>query len=281
MLLSGLLKRDITIHKELLLFLKDIYERRYLIFQLAKREVKSTYAGSFLGPVWVLLEPLAFMMVLWLFFGIGLRGRGNSDVGGPFVVYLMLGMTSYFFFSQVFRSSTTLMRNYSYLVRRADFRLGILPIVNILSDAVSHVALLFVVLLISIFNDVSPSVYYLQLLYYLFAMNLLLLGLGWLVSAFNVFVEDTGKVVKVLTQFGFWGTPLFWNINIVPADYQWLLKLNPMFYIVMGYRDCVMYRIWFWEKPYMTLYYWDVCLFFLFTGAIVFKRLRPHFSHVI
>ncbi len=269
-----------TIHKEFYYFLKDMYEKRFLILQLSKREIKSTFSGSFLGPVWIFLEPLAFMLILWLFFGVGLRGGGSTE-GAPFVVYLTTGMISWFFFAQAFGASTGLIPRYSFLVKKVDFRLGILPIVNILSSLVSHIVLIGVVILISMLNKFYPTFYFIQLFYYLFATCILLLGLGWMASAINVFIKDTAKLVSIMVQFGFWLTPIFWNINMVPTKYQYLVKINPMYYIVTGYRDSIVYQIPFWDKPYLTLYFWTVCCLFILSGAIIFKRLRPHFAHVI
>ena len=63
-------------------------------------------------------------------------------------------------------------------------------------------------------------------------MCVLALGIGWIVSALNVFIRDTGQVVGVILQVGFWATPIFWDINMMPASIHKFIKLNPMFYIV-------------------------------------------------
>ena len=146
---------------------------------------------------------------------------------------------------------------------------------------VSHFILILIVLIIACFNRVYPSLYWIQIIYYVLSMSLLLLGLEWTVSSVNVFVKDTAKFVSILVQFGFWVTPLFWSIEIVPAKYQFLIKMNPMFYIVSGYRDSILFGTGFWERPYLTLYFWGICLLLLASGAIFFKRLRPHFAQVI
>ena len=110
---------------------------------------------------------------------------------------------------------------------------------------------------------------------------MLLLGLGWLTSSTNVFVKDVSKLVGIIVQFGFWLTPIFWNISRVPQEYQWIIKLNPAYYLVSGYRDCLLYHRWFWERQNETLYFWALTTVILFLGIIVFKRLRPHFAEVI
>jgi ABC-type polysaccharide/polyol phosphate export permease len=87
--------------------------------------------------------------------------------------------------------------------------------------------------------------------------------------------------VQVVTQFGFWLTPVFWKMNNFSPEAQFYLKLNPMTYIVEGFRDSLFMNGWFWQKPEQTIYFWGFTLFALVLGNVVFKRLQPHFSEVI
>ncbi len=109
----------------------------------------------------------------------------------------------------------------------------------------------------------------------------MLLGLSWLTSAVRVFVKDIGNLISVLIQVGFWATPIFWQIGLVPEKYQWIIKLNPAYYIINGYRDSLINQQWFWQDMSLTLYFLGLCLFSLGFGALVFKRLRPHFGDVL
>jgi lipopolysaccharide transport system permease protein/teichoic acid transport system permease protein len=98
----------------------------------------------------------------------------------------------------------------------------------------------------------------------------------------SLFLRDTGQVVSMILQFAFWMTPIFWSPKFLTNKTLNLIKLNPVYYIVEGYRESFIYKTWFWEKHYMlTLYFWGVTLFFFFLGAVVFRRLRPHFADVL
>jgi lipopolysaccharide transport system permease protein/teichoic acid transport system permease protein len=68
---------------------------------------------------------------------------------------------------------------------------------------------------------------------------------------------------------------------MIPDKYQFFLKLNPVFYIINGYRDALIYRRWFWESWELTLYFWCITLLIFVTGATLFKRLRPHFADIL
>lgn len=261
-------------------FISDIYQKRQVIYELAKRDFQQQYMGSYLGFVWVFLQPLLFISVLYLVFTFGLRTRMSAD-DVPFAVYLISGMIAWLFFAQNFGSSANVIRQHAFLLKKVDFRLSILPIVKLISSLVPHAFFIIVAIGISWLNGFTPTFYTLQVLYYLFAMVLLLLGLGWLTSSTNIFVKDVSKVVSVFVQFGFWLTPIFWNISMIPEKYQWIIKLNPMYYIVSGYRDSFINQVAFWEKPMEMFSFWGLTFFILWAGITVFKKLRPHFAEVV
>ena len=125
------------------------------------------------------------------------------------------------------------------------------------------------------------SLYYFQFIYYLICLSVLALGLGWAVSALNPFLRDIAQIVGVILQIGFWATPIFWDIHIMPAKVQMIFKLNPMFYIVQGYRDSFIYFQPFWMHPLQTFYFWIIALMILFGGALIFKKLKPQFADVL
>ena len=82
-------------------------------------------------------------------------------------------------------------------------------------------------------------------------------------------------------QFGFWGTPIFWSYKILPPEYMWVVDYNPVFYIIEGYRDSMINNIWFWEKPFETLYFYAILVAVTIVSIKTFKKLKPHFADVI
>jgi ABC-type polysaccharide/polyol phosphate export permease len=111
---------------------------------------------------------------------------------------------------------------------------------------------------------------------------MLALGIGWLLAALTVFVKDVAQVVAIVLQFGFWLTPIFWEIGMVPEQYRFLFRFNPAWYIVEGYRKSFLYRTPLWEENLPeTLWFWGVTLCFLLVGITVFRRLRVHFADVL
>ena len=132
-----------------------------------------------------------------------------------------------------------------------------------------------------LYYEYVPTIYWFQIVYYLFCTVFLILGISWFTSSVVVFFRDLGQIIAMIVQFGFWLTPIFWSIKIIPEKYHSIIQYNPIHYIVEGYRDSLIYNIWFWEKPDLTMNFWVIALFLFFTGAIVFRKLRPHFADVL
>jgi lipopolysaccharide transport system permease protein/teichoic acid transport system permease protein len=109
----------------------------------------------------------------------------------------------------------------------------------------------------------------------------LLLGLSWIAASFSLFMKDVSNVIGVLLQIGFWISPIFWSLDTYPKEYRFLLAMNPISYLLEGYRKSFLYGQPFWNDPMGTLYFWSVAIFALAIGAITYRRLRPHFGDVI
>jgi teichoic acid transport system permease protein len=78
-----------------------------------------------------------------------------------------------------------------------------------------------------------------------------------------------------------WATPILWNIKSIDGIWQTVFKINPLVYIVNGYRSAIYEREWFWQDFYSTVYFWIVTVVLFLVGAVIFKRLKPHFADVM
>jgi len=260
-------------------FLILISQQKELIFSMAKRQIVSQYVGSVLGFCWTLINPMVLIAVFWFVFSVGFKAQPVKDV--PFVVWLTAGMAIWSFFTDVLGKASDAIRNNTALVKKTIFPSQILPFVTIISCLVNHLIFLLLLQVLLIFNDMTFSFIYLQSLYYAFCLIVLLLGLSWTVSALNVFIKDVAQIVSVILQVGFWATPIFWNIEMMPVSSHVFIKLNPMYYLVQGYRDSFINFVPFWHHPYLTIYFWLFAIGSFISGALIFKRLKPQFADVL
>lgn len=272
-------QKNLNYIKLLFGFVKEIYLKKSIIYELTKRDFQAQYKGSYLGFFWTYIQPLLFILIIWGVLSLGFRSQNVENT--PHSFWLIIGMIPWLYFSEVFVASTNVVQQFSFLIKKVDFSLGILPLVKIFSAFINHLIFIFLVILLGCFYGIYPSFYTIEILYYVLSMFVLLIGLGWITSSTGIFVKDINNIVAILIQFGFWLTPIFWNISMLPEKYHWIIKLNPVYYIISGYRDTFIYQRPFWNKPLETLYFWIIVIAILIIGAVVFRRLRPHFAEVI
>lgn len=265
--------------KKIRLALNDIYAKRNLIIRLALNDFKKKFAHSYLGVFWGFAQPLMNICVLWFVFSVGFRASNIEGV--PFILWLMTGLLPWEFFTETFSSSTSVLSEYSFMLKQMVFKPLILPIIKIISGLVTHLFFIFIIILISSFYSIYPTVYYFQIFYYIFCFIYLILGLSWLFSSIKVFLPDVGEIINIILRFGMWMTPILWDLKMVPERYRWLFKLNPIYYIIQGYRDTFIYKIWFWEHRITSISFFIISTIIFITGITVFQKLKNHFNDVI
>lgn len=268
------------------LSMAGVYESRKLIARLSVNDFKTKFAGSYLGIIWAFVQPVITILVYWFVFEKGMKPAAIRDAAGtevPYVLWLIAGMVPWFFFSDALSGGTRALLDYSYLVKKVVFKIDILPIVKIVSAIFVHLFFLaFAVLLYTLYGY-YPDVYTLQVLYYSICLFVLVMGISYLTSAVVVFFRDLNQVINIVLQVGVWVTPIMWNIDTMDISpvLKNLLKLNPLYYIVQGYRDAFIGKVAFFERWELTIYFWVVTIVFVVLGTHVFKKLRMHFADVL
>jgi ABC-type polysaccharide/polyol phosphate export permease len=260
-------------------FIKELADKKNVIYELTKRDFKSSYLGSYLGIVWAFILPIALTLIFWFVFQVGYNARPVDNY--PFILWLVCGMFPWFFFNDCLNNGTGAIVQNSFIVKKVAFSIGILPIIKILSALIIHFFFVLLIVAMFLYYGHAPDIYVVQVVYYLAAMIIFSCGLTWLTSSVVIFFRDMQPIIAILLQMGFYLTPIFWNLKILPEKYRIIIKFNPIYYIVEGYRDSFIYKVWFWQHPGMTLYFWAVTAVVFVGGAVVFRRLRPHFADVL
>ncbi len=263
----------------------ELFQSRHLIWKLAKNDFKKRYAGSYLGAVWAMAQPVVTVVMYYIVFDRIYKSTGPALRGGgevPFVLFLTAGLVPWFYFSEALNNGTNALLEYHYLVKKVVFKISILPIIKIIAATFIHVFFVGVLLIVAAVYGYYPNVYMLQLLYYSVCLFIFVLALSYTTCAIVVFFKDLSQIINIALQIGMWATPILWDIQslgdswVVPV-----LKLNPMVYIVNGYRSAIYEREWFFQDFFSTMYFWIVTVVLFGLGALVFKRLKVHFADVL
>jgi len=202
----------------------------------------------------------------------------------PYVLSLTAGLVPWFFFSEALNQGTMALLEYNYLVKKVVFKISILPIIKVIAATFIHMFFVLILLLVACFYGYYPTVYTLQLVYYSGCLFLLVLAICYSTCAVVVFFKDLSQIISIALQIGMWATPILWKLeDLEPklGSFVNIFKLNPLVYIVDGYRSAIYEKQWFFEDLSYTIYFWIVTMILFAAGAMIFKRLKLHFADVL
>lgn len=262
----------------------ELYQNRHLIWKLAKNDFKKRYAGSWMGAVWAMVQPVVTVVMYWLVFDVIMHGAGTAMRGGgeiPFVLFLTAGLVPWFYFTEALSNGTMALTEYNYLVKKVVFKISILPIIKVIGATFIHIFFAGILLLVAMLYGYMPTLYTLQIVYYSFCVFVLVLALSYTTCALQVFMKDIAQIINIILQIGMWATPIMWDFGAISPSWAKILKLNPMVYVVNGYRDAVYNHGWFFEDMYATMYFWIFTIVVFGLGALIFRRLKVHFADVM
>jgi len=264
----------------ILILKENLYFRRQIL-KLSKSELIKTYKGAALGPAWAVIKPAITIFVFWFAFALGLR-TGSTKDGFSFFVFLLVGMVPWFFMSEAITEGSGCIRKNKHFVTKMPFPVGSIMTYTLLSHLYTHIALLLISYVILLFSGVMPSIYNLQILFYMPMMYLFFTCLAWITAPLSAISKDFENVVKAPIQAIFWLSGIIWDPNTLSSEVlRRIVLLNPVGYFAHGYRNTFLYKKWFWETPFETLGFFVILAAVFFLGAFVYRKLRKTIPDVL
>lgn len=250
-----------------------------LLLQLSVDDFRNRYAGSLMGVTWAFIQPFMTILIYWFVFQVGFHSQPVADY--PFILWLVSGIVPWFFISESIIGTTSVLAEYSYLVKKILFPIDMLPLIRIVSCLVVQLFLIFFAILFFTFFGYWPDIYYLQLPYYILYMALIMTGIGYCVAALYPFFKDLLQIINIVMQIVFWMTPIVWDLGVMSETIQKFLSLNPFFYIIEGYRNIFVNKEFFWMDWEKGIYYWAIAAAFFIVGKKIFRKMKVHFADVL
>lgn len=261
------------------LFLRNLVERRGLLFQLVRRDFEQRFVGSAIGWIWGLIHPLV-LLVSWVFvfqicLGMKLTGQPTSN----YALFLFAGMLPWLLFSDTVQRSASSLLDHSNLITKTVFPAEIIPVSVFLSALISHLlALVLMVAAAGIWLH-SISLFLLMLPVYFLIVGLFAVGLGWIVASLHVFLRDTAQFVSVLLTLWFWVTPIMIAPDSYPRWARVVLYANPLYYVVRSYRTMLLSSA---APDWRDLAVATACASAAFlAGGLFFRHMKRGFADVL
>ena len=261
-------------------FLRNLVERRTLIFQLVRRDFEQRYVGSAAGWLWGVVHPLVLLWSWYFVFAICAKIQlPAGSLTNNYWMFVFCGMLPWLLFQDtVIRSAGSLIEQ-SNLITRTVFPAEVVPVSIFLSSLIHHLIALALAIVCAVIFEGKLSPMILLLPVYMVFVGLLAVGVGWIASSLHVYLRDTAQVVTVVMTLWFWMTPIMINEQSVPKRFRAVISLNPMARIVDAYRERLLSPLWpqWHEIAILAAYSGGVFI----AGGLFFRHLKRGFADVL
>jgi lipopolysaccharide transport system permease protein len=211
-----------------------------LLLTITRLELAKRYAGSLLGLAWFVLQPLlllgAYLFVYLVVFRVRFPGFSQFD----YVLYVFCGLVPYLGFMEGLTSGTLAIRQNMHLVKNVMLPVELLPVRNVLVAMAGQVIALGIVLVLVGWNG-TLGAGALLVPVHVFVQFTFVVGLALMLSAIAVIVPDVSYVLNIVLFLLMFLSPIGFRPEMVPAEYQFVLWLNPLTYMIDAYRDSIIF----------------------------------------
>ena len=243
---------------------------RFLIHQLVSRDFKTKYKRSVVGVLWSFLNPLLTMIIQYIVFSTIFKANISN-----YPVYLLTGIVMFNYFSEACGMTLTSILSNASLITKVYVPKYIYPLSRVLSSAVNLLISLIPLMCVVVFTGVTVTPAYLLIIFPLCCLIVFCMGLGMLLASSMVFFRDTQFLWGVLSMIWMYATPIFYPESILPQQFSFVLKINPLYYFIKFARTCILNGVS--PEPMMYVQCALFALGMLAIGAVMFKKSQDKF----
>lgn len=254
--------------------------RRRLI-RLANYELKKQNSGTVLGFIWNFLNPALQIFVYWFVFAVGLRSSTMQN-GYPYIIWMIAGIVPWFYISAAMNASTTSIYAYSSVLKRMKFPVAIVPVKTVVAQFISHLWSMLVLIAIMLAYGVRFNIInILLLLYYMLCSLCFLISYALVISSITVLFKDWQKILNSVLRLLFYISPVVWNTETLDKGLLKIIKLNPLYYLLDGYRNSLLYSDKLIGSVNDVVYFWCFTIILFLLGCRTHMKFRKYFIDMI
>ena len=251
-------------------FLINFTKYRYLLVELVKRDIKVKYRRSVLGIFWSLLNPLLTMIVLYVVFST-LFAKDTAN----YPIYLLTGRLIFSFFNTGSKAGMNSIRRNAGMLKKVYIPKYMYTLGKVLSEFVFFVISLVVLFGVMLVTHAPFTVYIIMSAIPILILLLFTFGVGLLLATLTVFFRDLAYLYGIFTMMLMWCSAIFYPITIVPAKWQFIFTLNPIYVIIAMCRDVFLYGQMYTLNNLIFATSAAVSVFFI--GVLVFYKYQDRF----
>lgn len=250
---------------------KNLYNYRELLKTSVKKEVRSKYKNSFLGVLWSFLNPLLQIAVYGIVFSLILKNPMEH-----YTVFLCCGLIPWTFFSAAINKAAFTFIENGNIIKKVYFPREIIPISVVTGEAVNFLISTTIILGFVIFSGMGLSRYMIFYPLIFITQYLVILAISLIISSVCVYLRDLQHFIGIALQLLFYAAPIVYAPSSIPAEYQWILKYNPMTYIINAYRSIFYSHSMIELKPLFIVL--AIAIVGCVVGYLIYSKLQKGFA---
>ncbi len=267
--------------KSAITVIKEQIEHFYLIRRLSLYELKSKNKNNYLGMAWEVINPVIQILIYWFVFG-SIRQRADIEVVPgmevPFINWLLGGFVLWTFFYQSTIQGSKSIYTRLRMLSRMNFPMSVIPNIVIFSQFYTHLILLGITFLIFQFSGFFVSIYFIQIIYFIFASFCLIFAISLITSTLSTIIRDVHMLLNATLRMLLYLSPILWQITMLDEPLPTIMKLNPLYYLIEGYRSALFGTGWYFIEHWQySLYFWGFVIVLFLFGAKIHVKFRRHF----
>ena len=245
-----------------------------LLINLSTIDLIKTYKNSRFSFLWAIFKPTIKILTYYFMLVIGLK-VSKDVLGYPYLIWLILGMIPWFYMNDILYQGSESIRKYSYIVTKMKFPISIIPTFSSLSRFFIHIILIILMILIFILSGYSLNIYILQLPIYMLFTFIFFTVLNQCLSLISSVSKDFLNAIKSSVFVLFSISGVLWDISFIDNPIlKTILSLNPITFLINGYRNCFIKNTWFWEEPYNLLFFVFLTIVLIFLAGLCYKKFK-------
>jgi ABC-type polysaccharide/polyol phosphate export permease len=219
---------------------KAVIKWKELLWQMVGREVKARYKQSILGYFWVILNPLAQMLVMSFAFSLILRIPTNSTANIPYSIFLFVALLPWTLFSNSLASATSSLVNSGSLITKIYFPRTILVLATIIAKIIDFLFATSVLIIYMVIYQTPINWNILWVIPIFLIQQIFTMGLSFFFSAANLLYRDIQYLLSMILLLWMYITPVIYPSDLVPEKYRFVFQLNPKAVIINAYRQVIL-----------------------------------------
>ena len=261
--------------------IKENVTNLYRIYCISKYELLGEMRDSKFGLFWNFASPTIQVFTFWLVFGIAMNRKAQEGV--EYLPWVVVGLCVWWFIQPCIVQGCSAIFSKTNVITKMKFPVSILPMTVIGKELFNHFCMMLIAFVVLLIYGYYPNIYWLGLVYYLICAILLVEALALITSVLTMLWRDIKKLITSLMRMLLYLSMVLFIPTFDSSLHfiTYILKLNPVYYIVQGYRDCIFFDKTFLAHPALTAYFWVVIIVLFSIGSFLMYKFKTKFIDLI